>query len=124
MQLVWSASAPNHVAPVVIHTNRHDPVPLELLEYEARVTLEAEEPGPPAPRPGADPGVPLWVEAATLTDMSSVEEPEVNLTDGSSNARERGVDTRVPARGGDGLDCRLCGLEGALGSDVICLVRR
>jgi hypothetical protein len=71
-QLVWSASAPNHVAPVVIHTNRHDPVPLRLFEYAARVTL--------------------WVaEPATLTAVSLVDAPEVNFTDGSSNSREEAL---------------------------------
>jgi hypothetical protein len=88
VQLVWSASAPNQVAPLVIQTNRHDPAPLVLFEYAASVTLPPVA-APPAPRPGACPGDPACEEEpATLTEVSLLEAPEVNCTDGSSKASD------------------------------------
>jgi hypothetical protein len=90
MQLVWFASAPNHVAPVVIQTNRQEPFPLVLSEYAARVTLPAEDVEPPGA--GACPATGTSAdESATLTDLSLVVEPEVNFTDGSSNSRDEAL---------------------------------
>ena len=90
VQLVWSASAPNQVAPVDIQTNKQEPFPLVLSEYAARVTLPVDDADPP--RAGACPGAPEPVaESATLTDASLVVEPDVNFTEGSSNSREEAL---------------------------------
>jgi hypothetical protein len=90
VQLVWSASAPNQVAPVDIQTKRQEPFPLVLSEYAARVTLPDEDVEPPTA--GACPGVLEPVAAsATLTDVSLVVEPDVNFTEGSSNSREEAL---------------------------------
>ena len=90
MQLDWSSSAPNHVEPEVIHTNRQDPLPEVLFEYEAMVTLPPEDdPAAPTPWLGSCPVLEApAAEVATLTVVLFVDAPAVKSSEGSSNSRD------------------------------------
>ena len=102
VQLLWSDSAPNQVAPEVIHTNRQDPEPVVLSEYAARVTLPPLDASAPSPSPVGwlvAPGCaapPCAEELATLTVPSCVDGPAVNFTEGSSNSSDCAVMLAYP----------------------------